>query len=85
EGVHGVAALEHRLGWACKVLDGNGRARGPATLAVLRRLNVLDAEKLRELTRFAHPVVYNRAGRAVGEIRAALDGNESRGTSEEVH
>jgi L-asparaginase II len=71
EGVHGVAAISRELGYAAKILDGGGRARGPSTIAALRFLGVIDEEKARRLGRFARPVVYNRAGRAVGEIRAA--------------
>jgi L-asparaginase II len=71
EGVHGVAAIARGIGYASKVLDGAGRARGPSTIAVLRRLGALDEAQAMKLARFARPVVYNRAGRAAGEIRAA--------------
>ncbi|MGA8532667.1 MAG: asparaginase [Candidatus Tumulicola sp.] len=71
EGVHGVAAVARGWGYASKVLDGGGRARGPSTIAALRHLGVLDEEKAMKLARFARPVVYNRAGLAVGEIRVA--------------
>ena len=70
EGVHGVAAIERGFGYASKVLDGAGRGRGPSTIAVLRHLGALDEAQATKLARFARPVVYNRAGRAVGEIRA---------------
>jgi L-asparaginase II len=72
EGVHGVAAIDRSLGYVSKVVDGAGRARGPSTVAALRRLDVLDEQKATNLARFARPIVYNRAGRAVGEIRAAI-------------
>lgn len=71
EGVHGVAAIDRGIGYVSKVLDGGGRARGPSTVAALQLLGVLDEEKAMKLARFGRPVVYNRAGRAVGEIRAA--------------
>lgn len=71
EGVHGVAAIARGIGYASKVLDGAGRARGPSTIAALRRLDVLDEAAAMKLAPFARPVVYNRAGRAAGEIRAA--------------
>lgn len=71
EGVHAVAILPAGIGYASKVRDGAGRARGPSTVAALRHLGAIDGEVARELERFGHPVVYNRAGRAVGEIRAA--------------
>ena len=72
EGVHGVAAIAAGLGYVSKVRDGAGRARGPSTVAALQRLGVLDAEKSAKLKRFGRPIVYNRAGRAVGEIRARV-------------
>lgn len=71
EGVHGVAALESGVGVVIKVLDGASRARGPATLSILRRLGLLNEAARSTLSEFERPVVYNRAGRAVGEIRAA--------------
>jgi L-asparaginase II len=70
EGIQGVAAIAGGIGYACKVLDGAGRARGPATIAALRKLEILSEEQAMKLARFARPFVYNRAGRAVGEIRA---------------
>jgi L-asparaginase II len=71
EGVHGVAAIAQGYGYISKVLDGNARARGPSTIAALRSLDVLDAQKVERLARFARPRVYNRAGYAVGEIRVS--------------
>jgi L-asparaginase II len=73
EGVHGVAAIDAAAGYASKVLDGSSRARGPSTIAVLRDLGVLDAEKAGKLARFAGPPVYNRAGIAVGEVRVSSE------------
>lgn len=69
EGVHGVAAIAAGLGYVSKVIDGTARARGPSTVAALRSLGVLNEDEVERLARFARPVVYNRAGRAVGEIR----------------
>lgn len=71
EGVAGVAAIDAGLGYVAKVLDGAGRARGPSTIAALQHLGVLDAAKATKLAQFGRPIVYNRAGRAVGEIRTA--------------
>ncbi|MBV8148807.1 MAG: asparaginase [Candidatus Eremiobacteraeota bacterium] len=72
EGVHGIAAIVAGLGYASKVLDGAGRARGPSTVAALVHLGVLDNAQAAELARFGRPIVYNRAGRMVGEIRAIV-------------
>ena len=76
EGVHGVAAIDRGFGYASKVLDGAGRARGPSTIDALRRLGAIEEPAAMKLARFARPVVYNRAGRAVGEIRVAVAGAE---------
>jgi L-asparaginase II len=72
EGVHGIAAIDAGLGYASKVLDGAGRARGPSTVAALAHLGVLDDAQEAKLARFGRPIVYNRAGRMVGEIRAIV-------------
>ena len=71
EGVHGTAVLKPGAALAVKVLDGASRARGPAVLAALRGLGLLPAETATEMADFARPIVYNRAGRAVGEVRAS--------------
>ncbi len=72
EGVHGLSLIPDGIGFASKVADGATRGRAPVTMAALRALGspVADATELRA---FAHPVVYNRAGRGVGEVRVASD------------
>jgi len=70
EGVHATGALERGIGLVCKVLDGAARARGPAVLTALRRLGVLSEARLTKLADLERPIVYNRAGRAVGDISA---------------
>jgi L-asparaginase II len=72
EGVHGAGAIAQGYGYASKVLDGAGRARGPSSIEALRALGVLNGEQTSRLSRFSRPNVYNRAGHAVGEIRAVL-------------
>ena len=71
---HGLASIPQGLGLASKVLDGSSRGRGPITIAALRALGspVADAT---DLAGFAGPIVYNRAGRAVGTIRAVSQGS----------
>jgi L-asparaginase II len=71
EGVHGVGVLTPGLGLVCKVLDGTARARGPAVLAMLKSLGVLSPAQLTKLADLERPIVYNRAGRAVGDISAS--------------
>ena len=68
EGVHAAAAISQGYGYASKVIDGSSRARGPSSIAALRRLGVLDERHVHVLARFARPPVYNRAGNNVGEI-----------------
>jgi L-asparaginase II len=70
EGVHGVGVLTPGLGLVCKVLDGTARARGPAVLAILKSLGALSPAQLTKLADLERPIVYNRAGRAVGDIFA---------------
>jgi L-asparaginase II len=70
EGVHGVALMPQGLGFVGKVLDGTSRARAPFTMDVLRRLRT-QAGDAPKMGGFARPVVYNRAGLAVGEIRVS--------------
>ncbi len=71
EGVHGSAVIDRGVGLAVKVVDGASRGRAPAVLAILRGLDLLGEAVLTELADLETPVVYNRAGRAVGEVRAA--------------
>jgi L-asparaginase II len=69
EGVHADAAIGAGVGFVLKMADGSSRGRGPATIASLQGLGLLDGPQAAALAEFAHPIVYNRAGRAVGEIR----------------
>jgi L-asparaginase II len=71
EGVHGSAFPVAGVGLVCKVLDGSGRGRAPAVLAAVRRLALLEEAALTDLADLERPVVYNRAGRPVGEVRSA--------------
>lgn len=70
EGVHGVAVIPSGIGYASKVADGASRGRGPSTMHALARLGALSDAQREELAAFASPIVYNRAGRAVGTVRA---------------
>lgn len=71
EGVHGTAFIDSGTGLVCKVLDGASRGRAPAVLGAVRQLGLLSEAALTQLADLERPVVYNRAGRAVGEVRAA--------------
>lgn len=70
EGVHGSAFITQGVGLVCKVLDGASRGRAPAVLAAVRQMGLLPAAELTELADLERSIVYNRAGRAVGEVRA---------------
>ncbi|MDP9025311.1 MAG: asparaginase [Candidatus Eremiobacteraeota bacterium] len=70
EGVHGVALVERGVGLVLKVGDGNSRAIAPAVLHLLRRMDALEGSISEKMLPFEYPVVYNRAGRAVGAIAA---------------
>lgn len=72
EGVEAAGVVEPALGVVCKVLDGTARARGPAFLPALRRLGALSEAQLTNLADLERPIVYNRAGRAAGDIHALL-------------
>jgi L-asparaginase II len=71
EGVHGASLIASGHGQVVKVLDGASRARGPAVLACLRRVGPLPAAVETDMADFERAIVYNRAGRAVGEVRAS--------------
>jgi len=69
--VHGTAIIDCGAGMGVKVVDGAARGRAPAVLAALRRLELLSEPALTKLADLERPIVYNRAGRPVGEVRAA--------------
>lgn len=73
EGVYVAALPGSGLGLALKVEDGAGRAAEVALLEALRRLGWLEGPVLRDLARFARPVLRNFAGTEVGRILPASD------------
>lgn len=84
EGVQAVGLLPHVLtgrnggeaaGAALKIEDGDGgrRARGAATLSVLRQLEVLDGRVIDErLSEFASPPVLDPRGNRSGTVEATF-------------
>jgi L-asparaginase II len=72
EAVHALTLIPRGIGLASKVLDGTSRARTPLTMAALRALGCPVADAT-DLAGYIAPIVYNRAGHAVGEIRAVAD------------
>jgi L-asparaginase II len=70
EAVYGAADTRSGRGLALKVLDGAGRAAGPALLAALGALGWLDEAELAELEPLA-AVPVTGGGRPVGVVRPA--------------
>jgi L-asparaginase II len=72
EGVQSIAIRSLGLGIAIKVTDGNMRGLYPATIAVLDQLGLLNESRRQALSSWAHPVLNNAAGLAVGDIVPAV-------------
>jgi L-asparaginase II len=68
EAVFGAASVTRGFGLVFKVVDGGSRAVPPAACALLNELGGLDDRANAQLKAFAQPVLYNRAGRVVGDI-----------------
>ena len=69
EGVHASSLIDAGVGFVVKVVDGTSRGRAPAVLGGLRQMGLLNEAVLTNLADLERPIVYNRAGRIVGEIR----------------
>ncbi|MFP3949152.1 MAG: asparaginase, partial [Longimicrobiales bacterium] len=67
------------LGIALKVEDGGDRAAGPAFLALLRELDVLDDEELDSLLPRSRTVITDARDRAVGRLIVEGIGSRTRG------
>jgi L-asparaginase II len=67
-----AGALEPGLGVALKVRDGSPRATGPALVAVLRALGLLDDGDVEALGPHAVPEVLG-GGRPVGALETSLE------------
>ncbi len=72
EGMHAVGLLGRGVGIALKISDGTRRALGPAVVAVLDRLGLLDDLERSALRTQAEMRLRNFAGLEVGAIRANL-------------
>lgn len=71
EGVFTAALSGKGLGIALKIDDGAARAAAVALGAILVSIGALDGDVCNTLADYLRPVVYNRAGLAVGQIRPA--------------
>jgi L-asparaginase II len=69
EAVYGVGHRGLGEGLALKVLDGGGRAVGPALIEALLQADFLSEEEAAGLFAWHRPLQQNFAGREVGEIR----------------
>ncbi len=68
EAVHCIGLPEEGVGIALKIDDGGSRARGPATVEILKQLDVLTKKELRELKNHHKPLNTNHHGEKVGRI-----------------
>jgi L-asparaginase II len=69
EGVQALGVTSRGWGIAIKVADGARRAIGPATVAVLDQLGLLDDARRAALVRLGRPTLRNYRGIATGELR----------------
>src|SRR5262245_46438356 len=60
-------------GIAFKMEDGSYRGLGPAVIETLSQLRVLDSEEVAQLDTFHRPVIDNRRGLSVGEVRTVFE------------
>jgi L-asparaginase II len=72
EGYYCAIVPSQKIGVALKVEDGSKRAAEPAILSVLRHVDVIGAEEVDQLGRFASPEVLNTRNEVVGHLRTAL-------------
>lgn len=72
EGFYCAGIPSLRIGIALKVEDGAKRAAEPAILAVLRKLDAINAAELEQLSKYAAPQIVNTRNELVGSIRTQL-------------
>lgn len=70
EGVQCAGLVESRLGVAVKIEDGATRAVRPATVELLRQMEVLGEEELQGLGRFYSPKIKNWSDLEIGHVKA---------------
>lgn len=73
EGVQAVGVQSRGIGIALKVADGARRAIGPATVAVLDQVGLLDAARREALARLGRPPLRNYRGTVTGEVRPLVE------------
>ncbi len=78
EAVYSVGVLPSErfprgLGLSFKMEDGSYRGLAPTVVETLRQIGVLDEAEANELITYYRPVIENRRGMLVGEVRAIFD------------
>ena len=73
EGFYCAGIPSRRIGIALKVEDGATRAAEPALLAVLKKLDAIDAKQLAQLMTYALPQVLNTRNEVVGGLRVNIN------------
>ena len=73
EGVQALGVTSRGVGVAIKVADGARRAIGPATVAVLERLGLLDGARRSLLAPLGRPAIRNYRGLTTGDVRPVVE------------
>ncbi len=73
EGVYCIGLHGRDQGLAVKIEDGNSRGLGTIIYHILDALEVLTEEEKEELKRYRLPVIKNRRGDEVGNLRTCFD------------
>jgi L-asparaginase II len=78
EAVYSVGVLPSErfprgLGLSFKMEDGSYRGLAPTVVETLRQIGVLDEAEATQLITYSRPVIENRRGLPVGEVRAIFD------------
>src|SRR6266542_3928029 len=71
EGVHSAVILDHSIGIALKVEDGNSRAQYPALLHLLQELGALPNPLPQRLAELLRKPLRNSRGEVIGEMTVA--------------
>ncbi len=69
EGVYCIGLNDREQGLAIKIEDGNSRGMGAIVYRLLVDLNILEEEEEEALEKYRQPVIKNRRGDNVGNIR----------------
>lgn len=73
EGVYCVGVLDKGIGIALKIDDGANRAKTPAIMEILKKLNILEGKELEMLKNYHTPLSKNHQGKIVGKIVPEFD------------